>query len=298
MKIALCQMKVVQSKEKNLEIASLFIERAKLSDAEIVVLPEMFNTPYSKSFIRNNAEENQGPTYEFLLEASRGIILIGGSIPEKSEDKIYNTTYAFENGVEIGKYRKINLFDVDYDDLSYHESEFISSGSSNTVIKTSLGKIGLAICFDLRFPNLFQKLEEENPFLYVVPGAFNNVSGPAHYQLLGRARALDTQSYFALCSPASDNEAKYCPYGHSMVIDPWGKVLNELDESEGIILQNIELEYVNEIRSKLPIKKQLIKWLTAFYIFTSIIVNYSTLIKVLPFALQIGQDSGVLFFST
>ena len=267
MKIALCQMKVAPSKEKNLEIASLFIERAKLSDAEIIVLPEMFNTPYTNSYISNNAEEYHGTTYEFLKEASKGIILIGGSIPEKSGDKIYNTTYAFENGVELGKYRKINLFDVDYDDLSYHESDFISPGTEYTVIETSIGIIGLAICFDLRFPKLFQKLEEKNPFLYLVPGAFNNISGPAHYQLLGRARALDTQSYFALCSPASDKEAEYCPYGHSMVIDPWGKVLYELDDGEGIILQNIDKEYVNQVRNKLPIKKQLIKWLTAFCIF-------------------------------
>lgn len=259
MKIALCQMKISPSKEKNLEIASLFIERARLSDAEIIVLPEMFNTPYTKSYIRNNAEEYHGITFKFLQEASKGIILIGGSIPEASGDKIYNTTYAFEDGVELGRYRKINLFDVDYDDLSYHESDFISPGSKEIVIETSLGKIGLAICFDLRFPELFQRIEKENPFLYVVPGAFNKVSGPAHYQLLGRARALDTQSYFALCSPASNSEAEYCPYGHSMVIDPWGKVLNELDDDEGIILQNIEIDYVNEIRSKLPIKKELIK---------------------------------------
>jgi predicted amidohydrolase len=252
-------MKVAPKKEKNLETASLFIERAKLSDAEIIVLPEMFNTPYTKAYINNNAEENQGVTYKFLKEASKGIILIGGSIPEKSGDKVYNTTYAFENGVELGKYRKINLFDVDYDGLSYHESDFITPGNDYTVIETSVGRIGLAICFDLRFPELFKRLEEKNPFLYVVPGAFNNISGPAHYQLLGRARALDSQSYFLLCSPASDNEAEYCPYGHSMVVDPWGKVLSELDDGEGIILQNIEIDYVNEIRNKLPIKKQLIK---------------------------------------
>ena len=259
MKIALCQMKVSPSKEKNLEIASLFIERAKLSDAQIIVLPEMFNTPYSKAYIRNNCEEGQGTTYNFLKEMSKGIILIGGSIPEKSDDNIFNTTYAFEDGVEIGKYRKINLFDVDYEGLSFHESDFISPGSEVTTIKTSLGNIGLAICFDLRFPDLFQKLEAANPFLYVVPGAFNNVSGPAHYELLGRARALDTQSYIALCSPAANRESEYCPYGHSMVVDPWGKVVNAMDDSEGIILQNIDIEYVNEIRSKLPIKKKLIK---------------------------------------
>ncbi len=252
-------MKVSTSKDNNLKTASLFIERAKLSEAEIIVLPEMFNTPYTKSHMINYAEEGQGKAYKFLKENSKGIILIGGSIPEKDGENIYNTTFAFENGIEIGKYRKINLFDVDYDKICFQESGFITPGENTTVIKTSLGKIGLAICFDLRFPDLFQKMEEENPFLYIVPAAFNNVSGPAHYKLLARSRGLDTQSFIALCSPASDLNAEYCPYGHSLITDPWGNVLSEMDETEGIVLQNIDKEYVNQIRCELPIKKKLIK---------------------------------------
>lgn len=259
MNIALCQMKVIPSKEENLEKARLFIERSKLSGADIVVLPEMFNCPYAKDDVNINAEEGHGTSYEFLKEASKGIILIGGSIPEKSGAHIYNTTFAFEDGKELGRYRKINLFDVEYDGLIFHESDFITPGNEIVAIKTKFGIIGLAICFDLRFPDIFQKLEKENPFLYVVPAAFNNISGPAHYQLLGRSRGLDTQSYLVLCSPAANKNAKYSPYGHSMVIDPWGKVLNELDDLEGICIQKINIEYVNEIRSKLPIKKQLIK---------------------------------------
>ncbi len=258
MKIALCQIKVTQIKDTNLKKAGLFIEKAKLSGAEIIVLPEMFNTPYTKGFITSNAEEGHGKTYKFLKENSKGIILIGGSIPEKDGGKIYNTTFAFEDGKEIGKYRKMNLFDVDYDGLCFQESDFIAPGETTTVIETSLGKIALAICFDLRYPTFFQKLEQENPFLYIVPAAFNNVSGPAHYKLLARSRGLDTQSFIALCSPASDIDSEYCPYGHSLVTDPWGNVLNELDDTEGILLQNIDIEYVNQIRSKLPIKKKLI----------------------------------------
>ena len=101
-------------------------------------------------------------------------------------------------------------------------------------------------------------MEKKNPFLYVVPAAFNNISGPAHYQLLARARGLDTQSYMALCSPASNVDAEYCPYGHSIITDPWGSILKEIDENEGLLIQNIDIKYLNDIRCKLPIKKKLI----------------------------------------
>lgn len=258
-KIALCQFKVVDNKKHNLEKAHLFIEKAKEANSQIIVLPEMFNCPFDTKLFPEYAEKDNSDTYNFLKESSKNLVLIGGSIPEiDNDDKIYNTSYIFENGDLIGKYRKMNIFDVSYKNKSYKESDTITSGNTPVTVKTSLGNIGIAICFDLRFPLLFQKLEENNPFLYVIPAAFNNTSGPDHFKLLGRSRALDTQSYLALCSPAGNLETKYDPYGHSMIIDPWGKVLNELDDEEGIAIQIIDKEYVNEIRKKLPIKKKLI----------------------------------------
>lgn len=257
-KIALCQFKIIEDKDQNIDKAAKFIDKSKDIGGNIIVLPEMFNCPFDPELFPDYGEKDNETTYKFLEKSSKEIILIGGSIPEIDGKNLYNTSYIFENQKLIGKYRKINIFDVSYDDHIYQESKTITSGNASLTVKTSLGIIGIAICFDLRFPLLFQELEKDNPFLYVVPGAFNQISGPAHFKLLGRSRALDTQSYFALCSPASNNKTKYNPYGHSMLIDPWGEVLNELGAEEGIALQIIHKEYVNKVRNKLPIKKRLI----------------------------------------
>lgn len=258
-KIALCQFKVVDNKEQNIDKAAKFIAKAKDMGANIVVLPEMFNCPFDPDLFPLYGEKDGGSTYRFLKEVSKDILLIGGSIPETEGENLYNTSYVFENQKLIGKYRKINIFDVSYGDYVYQESKTITSGKVPLTVKTSFGTIGIAICFDLRFTSLFQELEKDNPFLYVVPAAFNQISGPAHFKLLGRSRALDAQSYLVLSSPSSNTQTKYNPYGHSMVINPWGEVLNELGAEEGIALQVIHKEYVNEVRNKLPIKKKLIK---------------------------------------
>lgn len=257
-KIALCQFKVEDNKDNNLQKAALFIAKAKEAKADIIVLPEMFNCPFDSQLFSKYAEREGDTTYNFLKEQSNNVLLIGGSIPEKYENKIYNTSYIFENENLLGKYRKINLFDVSYKNINYIESATVSPGTKHMVIDSKFGKIGIAICFDIRFPGIFTAMEQDNPFLYVIPAAFNHLSGPAHFKLLGRSRALDTQSYIVLCSPASNTNTSYDPYGHSMIIDPWGDVLNELDSDEGIGIQIIDTDFVNEIRAKLPIKKKLI----------------------------------------
>lgn len=255
-RLALCQMKVTETKEANLEKAALFIARAKDGGADIVVLPEMFNCPYDKAYFGRYAEDEDGSTVRFLREQSEGVLLIGGSIPEREGDLVYNTCFVFEDGRLLGRYRKIHLFDVDYDGFRYKESESIAPGTTPLVVDSRYGRIALAICFDLRFPDLFRTLEKASPFLYVLPAAFNKISGPAHYRLLGRARALDQESFLALCSPASNPDGPYDPYGHSLVVGPWGEVLGELDDGEGLLLQQIDPKKVDEIRRKLPLKKQ------------------------------------------
>lgn len=256
MRIALCQLHVAENKEQNLLKARLFVERAKASGGDIIVLPEMWNCPYEASYFKEFAEEGPGPSYRLMEELSAGCILIGGSIPERSGGKIFNTAYVFEDGRLLGRYRKIHLFDVTYDGFVHQESQTMSSGSEPLVALTSIGLIGVGICFDLRFPELFRTMEEADPFLYVFPANFNTISGPPHYELLARARALDAQSFLALCSTAQSQQDAYVSYGHSMVTDPWGTVLNQLDETEGILLQELYPDRIKEIRQQLPIKNR------------------------------------------
>lgn len=255
-KLGLCQFKTSENKNENLDKAQAFITMAKNQEAGIIVLPEMFNCLYSgKSFLKESELEG-GQSYKFLKEASSNCILIGGSIPERdTQGNIYNTSYIFENGQLLGKHRKIHLFDIDFNNVKMQESSYLTPGNETTVVETSLGKIGVAICFDLRFPELFLEMNKNQPFLYVIPAAFNNVTGPVHFSLLGRSRAVDFQSFVALCSSASNPEASYDPYGHSTVIDPWGNTLGELDNSEGVLIQKIKLNQLNLIRESLPLKR-------------------------------------------
>ncbi len=259
MRIALCQMPVKVGKDANLETASRMIKEASIGEADIVVLPEMFNCPYSNTYFREYAEVEKGYTYSQLSEwaAEFGVVLIGGSIPELSNGFVYNTTYAFNsNGEFIGKHRKAHLFDIDIPNgIRFMESETLTAGSNSTVIDTPFGKIGIAICYDMRFPELFRKMTLEGAKLIVVPAAFNMTTGPAHWELTARARALDNQVYMALCSPSRDKDGVYVAYGHSLVVNPWGDVLNQAEYNEGIVFVDLDLKLCDEIRDNLPLLK-------------------------------------------
>lgn len=259
MRIALCQMPVMMGKDANLETASKMIHDASVGEADIVVLPEMFNCPYSNEYFEEYAEVECGYTYSQLSQwaAEYGLMIVGGSIPELSEGHIYNTSYVFDsNGDFIGKHRKAHLFDIDIPGgIRFMESETLTPGSECTVLDTAFGKIGIAICYDMRFPELFRRMALEGAKLIIVPAAFNMTTGPAHWELTARSRALDNQLFMALCSPARDEGGVYVAYGHSLVTNPWGEVLDHMDEAEGILFVDIELEMCDEVRESLPLLK-------------------------------------------
>ena len=253
-KVALCQFKTTDNKIENLNKCRSFIEMAKAQGSQIIVLPEMFNCPYEGESFDPFSEFEGGESFEFLQEMSQGVILIGGSIPEKdSSDNHFNTSYIFEDQILIGKHRKVHLFDIDLEGVKMQESSYLKGGNQATVVNTSLGPIGVCICFDIRFPELFLEMSKEKPILYAIPAAFNQVTGPAHYALLARSRSVDFQAYVALCSPASNTNASYNPYGHSLISNPWGEILGEMDGSEGIIIQSINPLQQTEIKHKLPL---------------------------------------------
>lgn len=259
MNLGLIQMNVIDNKESNLVKAEVFIEEAVSKGANVILLPEMFNCPYDNSYFETYAEADGGPTYKRLASWAKkyGVILFAGSVPELEGENLYNTAYVFDQkGDLIGKHRKTHLFDIDVKDkIRFMESEVLSAGNSTTVVDTAYGKIGICICYDIRFPEFARKMVLEGAQVILVPGAFNMTTGPAHWQLTARARALDNQVYYGLCSPARDESALYTAYGYSVVTNPWGEVISELDEKEGVLVQEIDFQSQELIREELPLLK-------------------------------------------
>ena len=251
------QKKTLASPDENLERVTAALKDVPAGSIDFIVLPEIFICPYDNSQFPIFAQEEGGEAYLFLkkLAEEKGAYVIGGSIPEKDQDRIYNTSFIFDRtGEPIGKHRKVHLFDIDVEGGQYfRESDVLSPGDSITVFDTEYGKMGVCICFDIRFPDLFMKMRQEGIVMVFVPAAFNMTTGPAHWETLFKARALDNQIYVLGCSPARDENASYVAYGHTILTDPWGSVVCMLDEKEGILRETIDLAQVQKIRRQIPL---------------------------------------------
>ncbi len=256
--MALCQLKVSKDKKENIEKAISMLRAAALGGAQLAVLPEMFNCPYDNSFFRIYSENAlTSETLEKISETARRsrIHVVAGSIPEEDDGRIFNTSFIFDDkGNIIAKHRKLHLFDVDIKNgIRFMESEVLTAGTEITVVETRLCTMGVAICYDMRFPELARIMALKGAELCVFPGAFNMTTGPAHWELLIRARALDNQVYVAAVSPARDPGASYVAYGCSMAADPWGDVIAKADENEQTIYAEIKKERITQIRKQLPL---------------------------------------------
>lgn len=260
-KVALLQTKVYDNKLKNIDKATSLISKVAKEGADLAILPEMFCCPYDNAYFREYGEEEKGPAYRALSDAAKNnkIYLVGGSIPELDGNKVYNTSYVFDrNGNQIAKHRKMHLFDIDIEGGQYFkESDVLSSGSAVTVFETEFCKIGLAICYDIRFPELSRLMVLEGAQVIIFPAAFNMTTGPAHWELLFRSRALDNQVYAIGAAPARDYEASYHSYGNSIVVSPWGEVINRMDEKEGYLIEEIDLNVLDKVRKELPLLKHM-----------------------------------------
>lgn len=259
MKIALIQMKGTVENDENVAIAVEQIKVAAANGADFVVLPEMFSCPYKASNFPVYAQRDGEKNWQALSSAAKenGVYLVAGSMPEECEGKIYNTSYAFDrNGNQIAKHRKMHLFDCDIPGGAFfHESETLSAGNSVTTFETEFGTIGLMICFDIRFPELSRLMCDRGAKLVIVPAAFNMTSGPNWWEIMFRTRAADNQFFMAGCAPARDETASYVAYGHSIVTDPFGKILGELEEKPGILFCDLELDQADSFRSQYKILK-------------------------------------------
>lgn len=259
-KIAAIQMSTVADKMENVRTVKAYLEKIKDENPDFVILPEMFCCPYQTENFPIYAEKEGGPVWQQLSGYAKqyGIYLIGESMPEKdAEGNVYNTSYIFDReGKQIGKHRKVHLFDIDVKGgQTFKESDTLTAGDSDTVFDTEFGKIGVMLCFDIRFPELSRMMVNDGAKVIFVPAAFNMTTGPAHWELSFRTRALDNQIYMVGCAPARDVSAGYISWGHSIVTDPWGRVTGMLDENEGILLAELDMDYEEQVREELPLLK-------------------------------------------
>ncbi len=263
---ALCQMKVIDNKKANIQKALGMINQAADSGAALAILPEIWNCSYSTSLFAQNAEQisdfQLGESLYSICDvaAKRGLYIVAGSIPEiaaEDDEKIcyYNTSVTFDpTGKMIVKYRKKHLFNIDIKDkITFRESDVLSAGNEIVTFDSTFGKIGVAICFDIRFPSHFSKMREAGADIFVVPGNFNMTTGPLHWELLQRARAVDNQTFVVTCAGARDEAASYVTYSNSSVVNPWGEVIANAGIGEKVELCEIDTNICIDARRQIPL---------------------------------------------
>lgn len=257
MRVALIQMLVTADKAANLRSACEKIRAAKQAGADIAVLPEMFCCPYENRCFRAYGEEAGGEVQQTLsrLAAELNLYIVGGSIPELAGENVYNTSFVYgRDGKLLARHRKAHLFDIDVEGgQSFRESDTLSPGNAVTTFETEFGTCGLCICFDLRFEELARCMCLRGAKVLFVPAAFNMTTGPAHWELLFRQRAVDNQCFTVGVSPARDEQASYVAYGNSLAVDPWGTVLCRAGAEETTLLADLDLHRLEAVRKQLPI---------------------------------------------
>ena len=271
MRIAALQLAVTADKGANLlaaraAIDALFVGRAKEECPELVILPECFAIPYGVAHFGPYSEPEDGETASMLSKAAKAnsTVIIGGSMAESEGDRLFNTSLTFgRDGARLAKYRKSHLFDIDVPANEetgapaqrFMESDVLTAGEEPATFAMPGGAvIGVGICFDMRFSRFAERLRRENAQVLAFPGAFNMRTGPAHWELLARARAVDTQSWVVCASPARDVEAGYVAWGHSQIVSPWGEVVASLGAEPGVLEHDCRLEMAGEIREQIPLK--------------------------------------------
>lgn len=251
-------MSVVKDKLENIENAGDYLQKLADQKIDLVVLPEMFCCPYQTKNFPIYAEVEGGTSWQRLsnMAASYEIYLAAGSMPEKDEKgRIFNTSYVFDRqGRQIAKHRKMHLFDINVTGGQYFkESDTLTAGDQVTVFNTEFGKIGICICYDFRFPELARLMVNEGAKVILVPAAFNMTTGPAHWEIMFRQRAVDNQVFTIGAAPARDPASDYISWGNSIAVAPWGNIMAQMDEKEGYTVQTLDLGEVDKVRRELPL---------------------------------------------
>ena len=259
MKVSLLQMKTLETPEENIVKIREMLKQAKAEGADIAVLPEMCCCAYENSAFVKYAMPYNSPFLTGIVEMAKefGLYIVAGSVPLASDGKIYNASFVYnDKGECVAKHRKTHLFDINVPGGQYFmESDTFTAGKDVTTFSTPWGKFGLIICYDIRFPELSRLLSLEGVQAIFVPAAFNMTTGPAHWEMSFRMRALDNQVFMAGCAPARDMESSYTAWGHSISTDPWGTILGQMDETEGILTVEWDMSRVDTVRQQLPLLK-------------------------------------------
>ncbi len=258
LRIGLVQMNSRSDKTANLAVAEQLVTEAAQQGAQLVALPEYVNFLGPRELHDANAEPIPGPTTERFAALARrlGIYLLGGSILERSEipGKFYNTSVLFApDGSILAIYRKIHLFDVDLTgNVTSNESATILPGDRIVTAEVAGHTVGLTICYDLRFPELYRLLALAGAELILVPAAFTLYTGKDHWHVLLRARAIENQCYVAAPAQIGPHDPGQQCYGHALVADPWGTVIAEATNRVGVVVTTLDFAYLREVRQQLP----------------------------------------------
>lgn len=261
-KAAAIQMASGPNVQANLDEAEKLINTAVQQDARLIVLPEYFAIMgiHDADMVKVAETAGEGPIQAFLRDqaSKHGIWLVGGTVPIQSDEagKVYASCLLHDDsGVQVARYDKIHLFDVTLEDTdeSYTESETLTHGNKVVVVDTPFGKLGLAVCYDLRFPELFRAMVDEGMEICVLPSAFTGLTGKAHWESLIRARAIENTSYVIAAGQGGYHVSGRETHGDSMIVDPWGVILNRLPHGTGVVVSEIDLDKLQRTREMFPV---------------------------------------------
>lgn len=260
-RVAAVQMASGPNVKANLTEAGRLIARAVDAGAELIVLPENFAIMgmHETDKVKQQEPPGQGPIQDFLAEqaSKHRAWIVGGTIPLQSDEaeRIRAACLLFDDqGQQVARYDKVHLFDVHLEENAetYNESETIQPGREATVVETPFGRLGMAVCYDLRFPELFRRMADQGVDLVALPSAFTAITGRAHWEVLVRARAIENLIYMVAAAQGGYHVNGRETYGHSMIVDPWGVVLDELPNGSGYVIAGLDPKRIADTRRNFP----------------------------------------------
>jgi len=254
-KAALCQIEPSSDTDQSMKHASEMITTAAAEGAKLICLPELFYHPYSLDKVKNihGKEHLYLETFARIARQKEVCISTGSMVVERN-GQLYNMSHLITaDGLIAGEYSKCHLYDARLVALQVSESAIFTKGHGITVVNTSLGKIGMMICYDIRFPEFSRLYALEGVDILLIPSVFNVITGSAHWSTMVRSRAIENQFFVLATSQGRIPSTPYAAYGHSMACDPWGEVLCEAQEREQIVYADIDLSSIEKTKSKLPL---------------------------------------------